>query len=784
MDYTKLNTSELRPYLDAGWQLIPLHSHDYFDEHRGKRRERGKSPLHGNWTRRPYKSKDQVKHMKGGQNVGVRLRAGDLVVDVDPRNFKKGDDPFKRLLEDCGMDLSGYPTVETGRGDGGLHIYMTKPADVSVRDSLKDYEGVEFKTLGRQVVSAGSLHPVSKKIYAWDFLSSPLKDAMPAPTKLINLIRRPSRSLSTGGGEHTQEELATMLDGLEPEDFSNHDEWFTLMQACHHATAGDGRMEFIEWCTRDPEYSSDGGIIGRRWDSLHADNGNGPRVTYRTLHKLLLDADAGDCIPRKPASDDFELIGPEDLPDDAIEAEAEEHEKKGPLERMNDKYWAVMEGAQFKIFWEQVDPSTAIPEKNVPPRKRWIKAKVYDFNMMLSNRRVQAGKKTVPISEAWLEWGNRRSAQGVVFDPEHDHKGFLNLWTGWGYEPRKGAGSWDMLDELLFEVLCDGDDDVYEYVMNWAAYMIQHPGRPAEVAICFQGGKGVGKGTWGRALASLAGKHGMQITSSDQLTGRFNDHLRDVILLFADEALKPYDKDGESRLKGLITEPRIAYEGKGRDIITDRNMLHVVMASNEDWFIPAGLEGERRFMMQRANRKWVGNHDKFQRLHDELHAGGYSALLWELMQRDIKGWAPRQDIPTTQAFVEQKLRNMAPVPQWWFNVLTNGTAPADTTRDNMDWVKNQNIRIFRQDMRDSFDDHCRKNGIRNAGAMGRSVDMMFAQEIQRLVPNMKWKLREPVPDDRPDINPQSDGRTWAVQIPCLAECRDAFDTIIGTKIKW
>ena len=185
--------------------------------------------------------------------------------------------------------------------------------------------------------------------------------------------------------------------------------------------------------------------------------------------------------------------------------------------------------------------------------------------------------------------------------------------------------------------------------------MVQHPGRPAEVAVCFQGGKGVGKGTWGRVLTQIAGKHGMHITSSDGLTGRFNDHLRDVVLLFADEALKPYDKDGESRLKGLITEPRIAYEGKGRDIVSGRNMLHIVMASNEDWFVPAGLDGERRFMMQRANGKRAGQHSWFQALHDELNSGGLQALMWDLMNRDIGSWDPRQGIPATQAFVEQNL---------------------------------------------------------------------------------------------------------------------------------
>ncbi len=768
--------SELDPYLNADWQLIPLHRWDYHDQVKGKSRERGKSPADGKWTTKIYKNKDQVEHLEAGANVGVRLRATDLVIDVDPRNFKEGDDPFARLCEDCGLDPDLYPTVETG--SGGLHVYMTKPENVSVRDSLEDYEGVEFKTIGRQVVSAGSIHPGTQKNYMWDFLRPGLGDVIAAPDRLINIIRRPARALSTGGGEHTQEELAEMLEALDPTDFTEHGDWLTLMQACHHATAGDGRSEFIEWSTGDPEYSDHSGIIGRRWDSLHADNDGGNRVTYRTLYKILMDNDAEDVIPRRLAEDDFEALGPEDIPVQGLE----EHEQKGPLEKMNDKYCAVLDGSQFKIFWEVLDPSTADPENNIKARKRWVKATEQTFVQWTRGQKIQTPEgKVIAKSEAWLDWGGRKQAEGVIFDPERDHPGFLNLWTGWGHEPRKG-GSWAMLNELLFEVLCDGDQAVYDYVMDWASYLVQHPSRPAEVAICFKGGKGTGKGTWGRALVGLAGKHGMHITSPDQITGRFNDHLRDVILLFADEAITPYNKAEEGRLKGLITEPRIAYEGKGKDIISDRNMLHIMMASNEDWFVPFGLE-ERRFMVQQANNKRKGDIKFFEALNKQLDGRGYSALLWDLMQRDIGDWAPRKRIPATKAAIDQQIRNMDPMEQWWFNFLYEGQMDIPITREDMDWAKTP-VRVFKQDIRESFEAHCRRNGIRSAGSMGKGTDMILASTLKKMCPDLKNRVQEPVPEDRFDIKALGDGRQWAYEFPCLEECRNAMKQLLGTDIDW
>lgn len=314
------DAAQLGPLLEGGYELIPLHNHAYHDEHRGRRRQRGKSPLHANWTRRRYRPEDQVAHMEAGDNVGVRLRARDLVVDVDPRNFRdvwQDVDPFTELVLRLGIDPDEFPTVVTG--SGGLHIYMEKPEGASVRDSLDDFPGVEFKSLGRQVVAPGSVHPDTGRRYAWvegsaddlGWLGAPT-----APEALVDAIRRPEGSASTGGGEVDQEELALMLDRLDPEDFRDHDRWLTLMQACHHATAGDGRQEFVEWCAGDPEYSDHGAVVGARWDSLHADN-DGPRVTLRTLNKLLREAGAEDAIPRSAPEDDFEPVSAEDLPEDA-----------------------------------------------------------------------------------------------------------------------------------------------------------------------------------------------------------------------------------------------------------------------------------------------------------------------------------------------------------------------------------------------------------------------------------------------------------------------------------
>jgi hypothetical protein len=303
--------AQLEAYRGTGYNLIRLHVPDALD---ARGRSIGKAPFKG-WRTDPALTVDEaIDHMAGGGNVGVRLGALDLVIDVDPRNFAEGDDPLGRLEKDLKIDLGPdqYPRVVTG--SGGYHIYTKLPEATLLLDSLPDYQGIEFKSLGRQVVAAGSAHPEFNKPYVFDQdpLARRLSECAPeAPKALVELVRRPERQSGTEVGDFTPEQLGEMLEGLDPTQFRDHTKWLELMMACHHATGGDGRDEFLEWSASDPQYAKDSWLVGRRWDSLHAD-GSGRRITMKSLFKALYDAGQGDRIPRDSAADDFAGFEDED----------------------------------------------------------------------------------------------------------------------------------------------------------------------------------------------------------------------------------------------------------------------------------------------------------------------------------------------------------------------------------------------------------------------------------------------------------------------------------------
>jgi len=291
--------AQLAPLIDAGYTLIPLHPwHAQAKCQRtGRLRPRGKSPIHANWTRRAYKSADQVAHMERGGNVGVRLRPIDLVVDVDPRNLDGGPPAVAAALGTLGIDPDLFPRVATG--GGGIHLYMSKAADLAVVDALRGMAGVEFKTEGRQVVAPGSRHPTGRP-YAWVSGADDLWLGAPeAPEALLRLIRKQARGSVMGVvGQHPPLEIEAILARLDPERFRDHDRWLKLMMACHHASAGGAREEFVAWCEGDPLYADDGAEVAYRWDSLR-----GSGVGLGTLYMLMREEGVGHLIDRRARYD-------------------------------------------------------------------------------------------------------------------------------------------------------------------------------------------------------------------------------------------------------------------------------------------------------------------------------------------------------------------------------------------------------------------------------------------------------------------------------------------------
>jgi hypothetical protein len=123
-------------------------------------------------------------------------------------------------------------------------------------------------------------------------------------------------------------------------------------------------------------------------------------------------------------------------------------------------------------------------------------------------------------------------------------------------------------------------------------------------------------------------------------------------------------------LKAIITEPTLAIEAKYRAVVEARNFLHVIMASNEEWVVPASLEARRFFVLDVSNEK-TGDFDYFRAIQDELEAGGYAAMLHDLLNVDLSDFKVAA-VPQTEGLATQKKLSLKTHERWWVDVLQRG----------------------------------------------------------------------------------------------------------------
>ena len=338
------------------------------------------------------------------------------------------------------------------------------------------------------------------------------------------------------------------------------------------------------------------------------------------------------------------------------------------IDHINREHFVVVEAGKTVIFRPATDPALG--------RLAHWRMSFSDFQNAYSNRTVSVKQpdgsySEAPLAPLWLKSPRRRQyLGGVVFDPSGSRvppNGY-NLWRGFAVQPKQGE--WPLMQRHLEEVICGGNAAESRYLFGWLARMFQYPGEQGEVAVVLRGLRGGGKGTLAQWILRIFGEHGLHMIQAAHLTGNFNAHLQDTCFLYADEAFFAGDPRIVGILNGLITERAILIEGKRRNAVMVKNCLHVLMASNNDWVVPAACD-ERRYFLPSVSDHRRGDFEYFDALEKEAKEGGLAAMLHEALAYDLHSFNVRR-IPDTPGLNRQKLESLNVVDRWWLDVLQRG----------------------------------------------------------------------------------------------------------------
>ncbi|EGW22142.1 DUF5906 domain-containing protein [Methylobacter tundripaludum] len=244
------------------------------------------------------------------------------------------------------------------------------------------------------------------------------------------------------------------------------------------------------------------------------------------------------------------------------------------------------------------------------------------------------------IPKRWQESKQRRIVRPdeVGFDPtEKDKNITCNVWDGFPTTPIDG--NCDRLLDLLMYMCADekNSDAVYNWVLRWLAYPLQHPGAKMKTTIVIHGPQGTGKNLFFDVILGIYGKYG-RIIDQSAIEDKFNDCFGGKLFMLADEVVARSDLYHiKNKLKGLITGDRIRINPKNMAAYEEANHVNLVFLSNER--MPVVLDQDDRRHQVIWTPAKLGP-DFYKEIALEIDNGGAEALHYYLVNLPLGDFNP------------------------------------------------------------------------------------------------------------------------------------------------
>lgn len=543
-----------------------------------------------------------------GYNIGIGCGVaagtdkGVMALDIDtkPMGGTTGIKELSRITEKEGP-LPPGPRQKTP--SGGYH-YLYIWQDNAVSSSSKVANGIDTRggTADRcsgHIVAYPSI--IDDRGYHWEEGG----EVPPMPDWLSQSLGQPWREKPKE--ERPKQEVPVhqinrMLTIIDPDSLS-YEDWVKVGMALKSTCGEDGFDLWDEWSAGGARRKNNECKI--RWKTFQED---GP-VGFGTL--LFMAKEAG----WRPL--------PGDVSNSNLDAEIEER-----VLEMNKHYALVRSGKSIII---------ATFSNNSNSEQVGFLS-VQSFATLAAPEKIQIptrnGFSERSMADIWLASSQRRAYYDMGVYPNDDAPaGTLNMWNGWAAKPDPNASCARYLSHMK-DIICGGDQGIYDWLLDWMADAVQDSRTIKGSCVVLRGIEGCGKGAWADNFGQLFGRHYIHLIDAERLTTKFNSMMADSIITFADEVLWPGDRKAANILKGLISERRVTREAKGVDAVEVDNLNRVIIASNEDWIIPAGPQS-RRWLVLNVRPDVACHKPYFDALFKEMDNGGRDALLHILKQRKI-----------------------------------------------------------------------------------------------------------------------------------------------------
>lgn len=348
--------------------------------------------------------------------------------------------------------------------------------------------------------------------------------------------------------------------------------------------------------------------------------------------------------------------------------------------------------------------------------KRHTLTFVTQTNMREMLKSIKLWKEDNKMITAWNildENSAKFMIKGVMFNTTD--KDLFSVFQGYKYNilEKINRNVIDSFLNLIKEVICSNNDELYNYVIGWISLMIQNPGVKNETALILKGLQGIGKNTFTDVISELlAGYSCKNVTDISELTGNFNSIVENKMLIVLNEVKNCGDDRmaNFNALKSIITDDTIRINEKNQPRRTAQNVANFIFVTNNAY--PVKIEiGDRRYVVLQCNGKYKGNDSYFKQIHDSFNKDFYDNLFTFFMSYDLSTFNVRK-IPMTEAKQDLIEASKSPIDVWindHYDSLIKGMICSDALVCKPADMKDKNFQL-------SIKDKCerRKKGPKGA----------------------------------------------------------------------
>jgi putative DNA primase/helicase len=326
-----------------------------------------------------------------------------------------------------------------------------------------------------------------------------------------------------------------------------------------------------------------------------------------------------------------------------------------------------------------------------------------------NDKGIFTGYNTLPFITKWIGFTHniRRKDDVDIYPNSTDcPENIFNLWRPFAMELLTDSYTHKQT-ELNFilhhiKILCNHDENVYDYFIKWIAQMIQYP-HIKTIMPTFISGEGSGKGTLFKLFEKMLGYEKVFETTnpSRDVWGDFNGMMCNCFLVNLNELSKKDTMEAEGKIKGLITDNTLAINQKGIPQYKIKSYHRFITTTNKEEPINS-TNGDRRNLIIRSSDEKKGDYIYFETMHKFLEDIDVIRTCYDYF-KGIEGMDKFKDIPIPITEYQTNLKELSKSPiELWLESFT---------REHMNDSK-ECIELLGTEIYDLFKHWCSENGIK------------------------------------------------------------------------